>query len=187
MPVTAGDDVNAVGHFSRSDIQWLAVDLVHDGPQQRVGGQHEQRPHDGLDHQPRAAARAHRSRAPQRGGCIEAAHIAFFAHDDAGTQKADARHHIRHHPHRTLRTKQRGGHVDKNRCAQRHQHIGAQPGGALAVLALHANQAAQHKSRRQADQGVKQRGIVKGLNRWHRPVIVPSNQRSFLRALGAVA
>ena len=48
------------------------------------------------------------------------------------------------------------GQVDEQGRPHGDQHVGAKAGGALAVLALQADQAAQHEGEQQAGQGVEQ-------------------------------
>jgi hypothetical protein len=155
-----------MGDFHGRRVDGLAVDAVHHGPQQRVGGQHEQRADGRLHDQVRPGARADRRRAPQRGRRVEAAHIAFLAHDHAGAQETDAGHHVGHHAHRAIVAGEMVGHIDEDRRAHGHQHIGAQPGRALAVLALVADHAAEHERGGEADRRIEQRLRIDVLQRF---------------------
>ena len=61
------------------------------------------------------------------------------------------------------------GEIDKRGGAHRHQHIGAQPRGALAVLPFGADQRAEHERRGQADQRVDEIGGLECCEELHRP------------------
>jgi hypothetical protein len=80
--------------------------------------------------------------------------LGAFLHDDAGAQKADARHDIGNHPDRAVARAHAQAQIDKGGGAHRHQHIGPQARGALPPLALKADQPAQDKGGQEGDGGV---------------------------------
>ena len=59
------------------------------------------------------------------------------------------------------------GQVDEQGRSHGDQHVGAKAGGALAVLALEADQAAEHEGEQQAGQGVEQGKQIKLLPHSH--------------------
>ena len=62
--------------------------------------------------------------------------------------------------------------------ADRHQHVGAQAGGALPVLALRADQGAEHEGRQQADHGVGEGTGLEGFDEAHaRSLAAPRDRK----------
>lgn len=59
------------------------------------------------------------------------------------------------------------GQVDEEGRPHGDQHVGAKAGGALAILALEADQAAEHEGEQQAGQGVEQGKQIKLLPHSH--------------------
>mmetsp|Transcript_6617 Transcript_6617/g.27509 ORF Transcript_6617/g.27509 Transcript_6617/m.27509 type:complete len:265 (+) Transcript_6617:395-1189(+) len=160
LPVAFADHIDGVDRFAGLLLDRAAVDAVDHRPQQRIARQHEHRRHQGLGDQVGAGAGANRCGAPERGRGVQADHIGALLHDGAGAEKAHARHDIGGHMHRAVVAAQALGHVDKHRRRHRHQCIGAQAGRALAPLTLQTDQAAQHKGRCDADEGVEQGGQI---------------------------
>jgi hypothetical protein len=77
-------------------------------------------------------------------------------HDHAGTEEADARHHVGDDLGSAGIAIEVLADVHKSGSAHRHQHMGAQAAAALAVLALGPDQGAEHERRGQADQRVEE-------------------------------
>ncbi len=148
------------------------------GRSKRIAGEHEYGHRRRLRHHVGAGASADRRRSPQRRRRVEAAHIHAFLHDRARAEKADARHDIGNHAHAAVGAGQMIGEIDEGGGAHRHQHIGAQPGAALPVLPLGADQRAEHEGREQADQRVEKIEELEGVQELHLVLLIRIRNRA---------
>ncbi|KAG0922985.1 hypothetical protein G6F32_014438 [Rhizopus arrhizus] len=87
----------------------------------------------------------------------------------AVAEEADAGDHVGDHPHRLGTAGDAHAQVDEGSGAHRDQHVGAQAGGALPVLAFGADQRAKHEGGQQADHGVGEGAGLEGFNEAHGP------------------
>ena len=149
-------------------VERNAVDGVDQRPQQRVAGEHEGGQRHGLRDHVGAGTGADRGRSPQRRRGVEPTDIHAFFHDDACPEEADAGDDIGDHPHAAVSAGKMHGEVDKSGSPDRNQHIGAQAGGALAILPLGADQRAQYEGHSEADQRVEEIGGLKSGQKLHR-------------------
>ncbi|WP_242877958.1 hypothetical protein [Stenotrophomonas maltophilia] len=74
-----------VGGFGGGLVDRDTVDRIHQRPQQGVAGDDQHGQQHAFGQHVRAGAAAHRRRAPQGGGGVQAAHVHAFLHDHAGT------------------------------------------------------------------------------------------------------
>jgi hypothetical protein len=88
-------------------------------------------------------------------------------HAPTAAEEADPGHHVGDHPHGFSVAGDAHAQIHEGRCADRDQHIGAQPGGALAVLPFCADQRAEHERGDQADHGVQEGVQLEGLDEAH--------------------
>ena len=133
----------------------MGVDALRQVAQHQVGDQHEARADGRFQRKPEAAQHADGGRAPQGGGRVQAAHRHAFAHDDAGAQKADARHHLRGDAQVAVGIAFEHGNHHEQRGADGHQRVRAQARHALAQLAFGADHGAQGQCCGNAQRKVK--------------------------------
>ncbi|MNS96561.1 hypothetical protein D3C72_1308680 [compost metagenome] len=147
---------HAVDAF-RLDARFAAVrvDALRQVAQHEVGDQHETRADRRFQRKPQAAQDADGGRAPQGGGRVQSPHRHAFAHDDAGAQKADARHHLRGDAHVARGIAFEHGNHHEQRGADGYQRVRAQARHALAQLAFGADHGAQGQCRGNAQRKVK--------------------------------
>ena len=70
-------------------VDWLSVDGVDDRPHRGVRPEHQGGGHKAVEREPFAGEQAHRRRAPEGRGGVEAPHIEALLKDHAGAEKAD--------------------------------------------------------------------------------------------------
>jgi hypothetical protein len=150
----AARDGDHVAQVELARFERLPVDEADDRPQQEIDEYDEGGRERGVEEIARAGKNADRSRAPQRGGDVEPAHVETLAEDQAGPEEADPRHHLGRDPRGARVPGHERREDDEGRRAQRHQRIGAQARQPVAPLALEADDGAQPQGRRQVDRRV---------------------------------
>ena len=148
---TAAGHAQEVADLELGAGQRLAVDEIHDRPQQQVDEHDEAGGDRGIEWKAGAGEHADRGRAPQRGGGIEPAHAQAFAKDQAGAEKTDARHHLRGDPGRARFLGIELREHDESGGAERDQGVGAQARQPVAPLPLEADDRAQAERGREIE------------------------------------
>src|SRR2546425_318378 len=121
-------------------------------------GEHRHHDHRGEDRADIVAypgGHADRGHRPQSRGRGQSLDRDAGTPDGAGTQKADAHHHVAGHPRRigTGAKKPHGGHESVQRRSHAHQNVRAKPGGLVRTFPLPPNHPAQHHGQHEAQDG----------------------------------